>query len=69
MNWRTHRHLQLLRTQDTVFHYSGMDGTVQALDLKSGELTASLTLPSQVSPSVFLPDFGLGFTFYGETFD
>ncbi len=40
-----------------MFHYSGMDGTVQALDLKSGELTASLTLPSQVRPSVFLPDF------------
>jgi WD40 repeat protein len=38
--------------QDTVFHYSGMDGTVQTLDLKSGELATSLTLPSQVQPVV-----------------
>jgi hypothetical protein len=38
-----------------------MDGTVQALDLRSGELTASLTLPSQVHPSVFLS--GLEFVY------
>lgn len=50
---KTHPIWQLLprpNAKDTVFHYSGMDGTVQALDLRSGELTASLTLPSQNFP-------------------
>jgi hypothetical protein len=31
-----------------------MDGSVQVLDLKSGELATSLTLPSQVSPLLVL---------------
>ncbi len=49
--WQLH-HNDLIT--DTAFHYSGMDGTVQLLDLKSGDVMKTFTLPSQVRDTEFL---------------
>jgi len=36
--------------KDTMFHYSGMDGSVQLFDLRSGEIKRTISLPSQNFP-------------------